>query len=132
MLRILVAAASPTAATGVDATAADDRELVCFAGLCDARTHERCRCDTSFLILRTRVSGIAAAVVTERDMTLDDYIHAFVASYVMAGKPDDGETLALASSEAIQTHQIAAQHPVGTVVKVHGDRVLAYRPKGTD
>jgi hypothetical protein len=127
MLRILVAATSTTNAPDVD-----ERELVCFAGLCDSPTHERCHCDTSFLILRTRVSGITAAEVTERDMTLDDYINAFVASYVMAGLPDDGETLAFASREAIQMHQIAAQHPVGTVMEVDGDRVFAYRPKGTD
>ena len=132
MLRVLVVATPPTTITASSPGTTDDRELVCFAGLCNSPTHERCQCDSSFLILRTRVSGITTAEVSERDMTLEDYVNAFVASYVVAGFPGDDETLAFASREAIRMHRLAAEHPVGTVVEVRGDRVHAYRPTSAD
>jgi len=128
VLRVLVTATTPSTETADDSSVTDDRELVCLSGLCDSRSG-RCQCDTSFLILRTRVSGIAAAEVAERDMTLDDYINAFIASYVMAGLPDDGETLSFASREAIQLHMLARRYEVGTVLQVHGDHVRASHPK---
>ena len=126
MLKVLVAPYKAHDLPETDAT--DRRELVSFAGLCDARSHTRCGCSNSFLVLRTRI-GVAAAEVAERDMTLDEYINAFIASYVMAGLPDDADTLRTASSEALQMNRLAKRWPVGTVLNVRGDNVFAQHPQ---
>jgi hypothetical protein len=100
-------------------------ELVDITSSCDSDRGEPdggCGCCRSFTDLVSRYCTTTAEVV-ERELTMEQYVEAHLASLVRAGLPADGTTRAWAAEAAQDMARIAAAFPIGTVVERRGDDI---------
>ena len=121
---VLVATARTQGARDTDFITCSPPELVDITTACAHAPTGRGACWRCLVFTGLDTRRVTTtAEVTEREMSIDTYIAAHLASLLHAGLPDNTKVRRWARESALEMLRIATTFPIGTVVDRHGDTV---------